>query len=339
LTFPVFAQQLTQDDVQNQRLDELFRRYDSLTAGQNQLNQNVANLEQNMQQTVQRFDNSVSQLSATVAQLAAILNQNQQSRAFRTEALSTGDAFVNNAPLPSNASPSSFASPSSIFPHPATPSAGISGNASATPGVLIQPQPVAGATLAPITSVTTVSPIQQPVQQVPTLNTGVSNIVVTPLPVAVYGTPSGVNTAPSGTTLPVISSGGTLAPSGASGTVISAVAPVQSGITHVYQSTPAFGIQNVSGSSSSLPTGSFSPPAFPSTQSQLPTARYLQVGAYTDYTLAGRHASLLRGLSYPVSERQEGIWLKLLIGPMPIEQINAIKTRLDAQGINSFVTQ
>lgn len=346
LSFSTFAQQSAQDDIQNQRIDELFRRYDSLTAGQNQLNQNVVALEQNMQQTVQRFDNSVNELSATVAQLAAILGQNRlvqnqvvqnqvvqnQARAFRTEALTSFDTTTGTI----STAPTSFASPTAIFANPAIPNPGIEGNASATPGVIIEPQPVPGATLAP-------TPTQQPAPQVANPYVGASNIVVRP--VAVYGTPNGVNTAPAGSTLPVITNGGTLAPVGqvVSG-AISAVAPSQgtfanSGITHVTQATPAFGIQTVNGSSQSLPTGSFSPPAFPNTQSQLLNARYLQVGAYADYNLAANHAAQLRGLNYPVSERQEGIWLKLLIGPLPIEQINTIKGRLDAQGINSFVTQ
>ena len=335
---------LAQDALQNQRIDELFRRYDSLTAQQNQLNQKVDSLDQNMQQAVQSFDNSVNQLGSTVAQLAALVaNQNnQQGRALSTEALTSFGSTSTGSTLTGSASvPTSFALPNSIFPNPATSNAGISGNYSATPGVVVQPQPVAGVTTSSST------PIQQTTQN----NQFGPNVVMSP--VAVYGTPTGVNTANASTPTisgTLISGGVTLTPTGPVSTVSSASsAPVQSGITHVYQAT-AFapqnnitvqqtGIQNINGSSATLPTGSFSPNAFPGTQSQLAAARYLQVGAYTDYRLAANHATELRRLSYPVSERQEGIWLKLLIGPLPLEQINTIKGRLDSQGINSFVTQ
>ncbi len=339
-TFPVLAQ----DALQNQRIDELFRRYDGLASQQDQLNQKVNSLEQ----TVESFDNSVDQLSRTVAALAAILsNQNQQvsqqGRALSTEALSS---FSNTNPATNTAAnvanavtTSSFATTSSIFPNPAIPSAGIDGNAFATPGVLIQPQPVAGAVVSPPPSVvTTVTPTQNG-------QSGASGASDFGTPVMVYGArPVNGSVATTNSNsgnfpavvlqpAPVTMVSPTSSPS------VSGTTSFQSGITHVYQATPAYGIQNINGSSATLPTGSFSPNAFPNTQSQLPAARYLQVGAYTDYTLAGRHASLLRGLSYPVSERQEGIWIKLLIGPLPMEQINMIKGRLDSQGINSFVTQ
>jgi cell division septation protein DedD len=88
-----------------------------------------------------------------------------------------------------------------------------------------------------------------------------------------------------------------------------------------------------------------SPTTTPSVAGQLSTTtppvpagsgRFLQVGAYGSEASSSPQRERLEGFGYQVTQRQEGGYIKLLLGPYGDNDLRAVQSQLEARGIESF---
>ena len=70
---------------------------------------------------------------------------------------------------------------------------------------------------------------------------------------------------------------------------------------------------------------------------ELELESYLQVGAYASLESARPQLDRLTELGYSVSSREEGVLVKLLVGPLSTEEISLVRTKLLTDGIDSFI--
>ncbi len=64
--------------------------------------------------------------------------------------------------------------------------------------------------------------------------------------------------------------------------------------------------------------------------------RFLQVGAYGSEVSSAPQRERLEGFGYQVTQRQEGGYIKLLLGPFGDNDLRAVQSQLQARGIESF---